>query len=779
MRFRILKKDFLRKKSVAIILFVFILLASLLVASGSNMIMELSKSLDSLFNQAKTPHFVQIHAGSIDQKKIESWSAKQKEVKKQQTVKMINIEGSNLSLGNPDNPETSSVMDNGFVKQNKAFDFLLNLDNEAIQVKPGEIAVPIYYMEEKNLKIGDEVYIHDKGYEMTFSIVDFVRDSQMNPSIISSKRFVVSEQDFNQLEGKAGNVEYLIEFRLGSLTDVKAFSAAYENSGLPRQGTTVDYSLFKTLNVLTYGIVVAVIMLVSLLLIIIAMICLRFILLSSLEEDYKEVGVMKAIGIPDKHIKKIYLTKYTFIAGAGVVAGYITSLFLNRFFTKNMVLYMGAGTKDISRYIIPLLSVGFIFMITLLFSKVMLRRFKRTTALEALNWGTMGETQVKGRGLSLSKTKKINVSVFLGIKDVFQRFKLFRMLCIIFVICSFIIIVPLNFYHTVQSPEFIKYMGVGKSHMRIDLQQSDIMEDEYKEIMDYIKNDKEIKKYVALETSQFKMINGDGAMENINIETGDFSLFPLSFLEGNSPNKSNEIAISSLNSKELNKKLGDEIKLVIDGKETIMRVSGIYQDVTNGGKTAKASLLPNKENSLRYTISIDLKAKINVVDKVKTYQGLFPFAKVTHLKGYMKQTLGGMIDQLKGVTLLAFGIALFIGALITSLFLKMLVAKDRGQIAIMKSLGLSLAHIRIKYVTSILLVLLIGMIAGVVLSNTLGATLVSLLWSFMGASKITFIIDPLQSYLIFPLILTGVVTITTLLSILSVKKASIIEMISE
>lgn len=56
------------------------------------------------------------------------------------------------------------MMDNGFVIQNKHFDYLLNLNNEIIQVLPGEIAVPIKYMKSYDLEVGDRLILSDGSF---------------------------------------------------------------------------------------------------------------------------------------------------------------------------------------------------------------------------------------------------------------------------------------------------------------------------------------------------------------------------------------------------------------------------------------------------------------------------------------------------------------------------------------------------------------------------------------------------------------------------------------
>ncbi|MCZ4151332.1 ABC transporter permease, partial [Escherichia coli] len=228
-------------------------------------IMELTSSIQYLFSESKTPHFVQMHAGELDQAKVHTWAEDQPMVAQHQIVEMVNIDGANLFLGAES--EKNSVMDIDFVAQNQDFDYLLNLNNEIIQVNDGEIAVPVYYMQQNHLSVGDQIRIDNGPFERSYTIVDFVRDAQMNPSVVHSKRFVVSPDNLMELKQGVGEMEYLIEFRLTDLGQIGEFTQAYQNAGLPNAGPVVAYGLFQLLNAMTDGVIAAVIILVSLVLI--------------------------------------------------------------------------------------------------------------------------------------------------------------------------------------------------------------------------------------------------------------------------------------------------------------------------------------------------------------------------------------------------------------------------------------------------------------------------------------------------------------------------------
>lgn len=769
---RMLKRDFSQNKMMITILFMFIMLSSLLMASASSNVINLLNSMDQLFKVSNAPHFVQMHAGEINQKSIDSFVAKTPFVKKQQTAEMVQIGGSNIFIKKKNQAEHNSVMDISFVKQNSNFDFLLDLNNEVIDVRKGEIGVPIYYMQKYNLRIGDKIWVVKNNNELALAISAFVRDVQMNPSLVSSKRFVISDEDFERIKGNFRESEYLIEFQLTDVNKIKEFENLYQSSNLPQKGPSITYSLFKTLNSLTDGIIAAVLIIISALLMLIAILCIRFTIMTSMEEDYREIGVMKAIGITSKEIQKLYVTKYVVIAASGCICGYILSLFVTKIFTSNISLYMGTANTSVLHFIVPLIVTTLLFLAVILFCRIILRNFRRITAIDALrSRGNLGKGKVKS-SFSLSQTKITNVNIFIGIQDVVKRFKLYRVLSIVLIIAVFMIVVPVNFLYTIQSPKFVNYMGTGKSDIRIDLQQSENIEKRFKDVISYIRNDEDVEKYAAFVTSTFKMVNAEGTHENLNVEVGDFTQFPLDYVQGIAPKNEKEIALSYMNANELKKNVGDEIVLFVEGKEKALTISGIYQDVTNGGKTAKASFSYNSENILWYVVNVDMKPTVNLQEKVKKYKHNFSSAKITDTDDYLTQTLGETIKQLRLVTQVAILIAILISVLITAMFFKMLLAKDSSQILIMKSIGFSNKDIRIQYITRSIVIVLIGIVTGTLLAATFGEMLVSWLGSFMGAAHIKFVVNPIVSYVICPAILFISVAATTLFSSFTMKQTN-------
>ncbi|WP_332646085.1 ABC transporter permease [Lysinibacillus sp. 54212] len=758
MYFRLIRNDILKSKLISLTTVLFVASAAMLVSLAAILMVNLSGALDTLMIKAKTPHFMQMHSGEIDTARLTSFAEGNSNVDEFQIAEFLNIDGAQITLG--ENSLAGSVQDNGFSTQSEKFDYLLDLEGNIIHVSDGQIYVPVNYMREAIAKVGDKAVIGGKE----FTVAGFLRDSQMNSTLSASKRFLVSDNDYEAIKG-FGNLEYLIEFRLKDASKVGAFETAYASAGLEANGPTVTYKLFKMMNALSDGMMIAVILLISVLVVAISFMCIRFTLLARIEDDYREIGVLKAIGLRVSYIKKIYLAKYAVIAVVGSVLGFGLSLVFKDMLLKNIRLYMGESDNSSIATALGILGIFLLLLLILIYVNRVLKRFRKISAAEAIRFGISQDNSAGAKRFVLSKNRLLNTNVFLGMKDVLTRKRLYATMLAVLVISSFIIIVPQNLSNTISSKSFIGYMGIGNYDMRIDIQQTDNIADKAATISKKMSSDPTISNYAILTTKVFKVKMEEGSEENIKIELGDHLAFPIEYSDGKAPDTENEIALSTMNADEMNKKVGDGITLVFEGKEKELEVSGIYSDITNGGKTAKASFIDNSSDIVWSIICAEVSDKSLMKNVVTDYTSSFKFAKVSDVDEYVMQTFGSTISSVKIVSNAAVAIALSITLLVTLLFMKLLVSKDRYSIAVMKTIGFTNADIKIQYVARSIYVLILGIILGTILANTLGEILARSAISSFGASSFKFEINALKAYLLVPLLMMFTVLIATLIGI--------------
>ena len=772
MYYRTIRNDIKRNKAITLTIVIFVAAAAMLVSLAAILVVNLTGAIDTLMTQAKTPHLMQMHSGEMNYERLASFVEQHNEIDKYQVLEFLNIDAAQIVF--EEGSLAGNIQDNGFSVQSEKFDYLLDLDGNVIKVFDGEIFVPIPYMQDGLAKIGDKVQI--SGKELT--VAGFLRDSQMNSLLSSSKRFLVSKNDYAEIRN-FGSVEYLIEFRLKDISGLGEFEGAYTSAGLETNGPTITYPLFKMINGLSDGLMIGVILMISALVITVAFLCIRFTLLAKIEEDYREIGVMKAIGLRVSDIKKIYLVKYATIAAAGSLLGFALSFVFRGMLLENIRLYMGESENASFAPIFGIISVLLVFLTIIIYVNSVLKRFRNIPPAEAIRFGISQEKSRGGKHFRLSVKKLMGTNIFLGMKDVLARRKIYATMLVVLVISAFIIIVPQNLHNTISSNDLITYMGIGISDLRIDIQQTDNISEKAAKIATAMENDSAISKYVVLTTKTFNVKMDDGTEERIKIDLGDHSVFPLEYSAGRAPDVKNEIALSVMNAEQMEKNVGDVIVLMVEGQEETFTVSGIYSDITNGGKTAKAVFSNTSADTMWIVISADLSDASLAEAKIAEYESIFEYAKVSNIDEYILQTYGGTIRSVGMASYAAMTIAVTITVLITMLFMKMLVAKDRYEIAVMKAFGFTNSDIKSQFVARSVFVLVVGILLGTFLANTLGEALTGGVVASIGASSFDFVVNPLTAYLISPLVMVVSVLIATFFGAQDAEKIKIFENIKE
>ena len=127
--------------------------------------------------------------------------------------------------------------------------------------------------------------------------------------------------------------------------------------------------------------------------------------------------------------------------------------------------------------------------------------------------------------------------------------------------------------------------------MRIDLRRTDTITEDFNKLQEELQNDSDIEKYAAYITSSYQVKNAEGSWDYINIEIGDFSVFPLKYLEGRAPEGEGEISLSFANASKdgLNKKVGDEVTVKVGGNRKDFMSNRYLSGYYKWGKNSKGA----------------------------------------------------------------------------------------------------------------------------------------------------------------------------------------------
>jgi putative ABC transport system permease protein len=633
------------------------------------------------------------------------------------------------------------------------------MDNKIAVVRDGEIGVPVYYNEELGIQVGDVIILHKGDYRKELTVSTIIRDAQMNAALASSKRLLISQRDRDEISIHMGEWEYSFEFLLEDGTSTAVLQKDYIDAGMPLNGVAITGSLITMLNGFSYGLVAFIIIAISILLIMISFLCLSYIIRATLAEENYTIGEMKAIGIPGKAIAKLYQIKYIILALAAGVIGYLAAIPFGDFFSYSVIMYCGYGSSQWMNWVFPLIGVILLSLLVVLGCRRIIRKNLKSTVMELMR----GEEGIKKEGhyaLPSRGLKHRNLTIALG--ELKCKWKEYTVIFLVFVFSSFLILLPMNMKNTIENPSFITYMGVAECDIRIDIQYSGKLAEQKKTAASYLKNDSEIEKYAIYRNGYVQFQNGDGEWEYIRVESGDASVFPLQYLEGRAPEDSKDMALSYLNATELGKKVGDSLTVIYQGKELLFTICGIYQDITYGGKTAKAAIDFDENDVEVYIVYLDVSDGVTIEKKTDELRSILTDSKVTPISEFVNQTLGDITDNMSLVENVSIVISLLLIMLITVMILQLITAREHSAIAIKKAIGFSNRDIRIQFGIRILMIQFVAIVVGTVLANFLGEVIFGWMLASMGAAKITMLVEPVTAYVFCPAAQLIVVFITVI-----------------
>lgn len=681
----------------------FMALSCLLFSLTAILFSSLMGAIDGLMDQAVVPDYMQMHTGTVEVSEISRFAEDYEGIRDWQICRFLNLDNSRITLGGQS--LTDSTQDNGLCVQGNRFDYLLDMENKIPGVLPGEVYVPVCYRIQYDLSVGDSMEIGN--YRL--SIAGFLRDAQMNSMMASSKRFLVNTVDYEAMKSE-GEEEYLIEFLLSDGMDTNMLNREYTMKGLPANGPLITRSLIRMINALSDGTMIFVLFLLSTVIMLIAMLCIHFMLSLQMERSRKEVGMLKALGIGKNEIRRLYFTKYVFFSGCGALIGLLTASLLKNPLTKQLQELYGVSDSGSQTTVMAALAVLFTEGIILLSVWCFLHSMDKLSALEAL-FSTQEMKAGKG-----------------------QHF----IIALVIAACTMLVIIPQNLYSTVSDPGFVTYMGIGNGEIRLDVRQSESLDAVTEQIISELKQDMQVEQYVVLRTISCPAVLSDGEIINLTVETGDHNIFPVSCSEGTLPKTQKEIALSAINAEELGLTIGDSLWLILEGEKTEYTVCGIYSDITNGGKTAKVYNAEFHKPAVWSVLYVSLKESVDKEQWMERYRQTG--AAVTDIADYVKDTYGQTLERLylaSGVTTIS---SMLVVGVVVMLFMRLIVEKNRYAVSLQKALGFTSSDVRKNYFLRGLIPVIVGIVSGLFIGNLFGEGLCGIILKSFGAEGFRFVI---------------------------------------
>lgn len=771
----ILKKDLKQKKTMNLILLIFIILASTFIAGSMNNMVSVMTAMDYFFEKAEVPDYwiCMTDRGEADRFREfaheNDYHTREQELMQADPGKM-RINGQKFNYSNTVNISTLESSIRIFDKE----------DQEITKIEEGKLYVTGEMLNnpKTNLKLGDTVKIDLNGKTKSFVLAGGVKDALFGSSMIGMTRFLVSEQDYRYFYEKDAGVIYSMHVYTDEEGFMDRFNSLDINAIFNEKQDTI-----KSMYIMDM-VIAGVMLIVSICLILISMVILRFTIHFTMSEEFREIGVMKAIGIKNSGIRRLYIIKYLGISVIGSCIGLLFSIPFEKLmlgsFSQNIMMPGG------NLFWLNLLCALSVAAVVVLFCYLCTRQVEKISPIDAMRNGRNGERYSRKGVLHLSSIRLAPVT-FMAVNDIFSEIRRFIIMILIFTIGILLITVPINTINTVQSDKLMSWFSMAECDHVISKEQMFNRNSNNRETVEEYLND--IRKKLAAEGVEaevfeevlFRMNISHSGKKTSSLAfqgLGDITADQYTYLRGTAPEQTNEVAITHIIADRIDADIGDTVEIKEGNQVKKYIVTAIYQTMNNLGEGIRFC---EKETIDYAYASGSFGAQVRYADqpdqeelseRMKMLREFYPDEKVYTAGGYINYIIGDVVGRIQGLKQVILLVVLCINILVTILMVKSFLAKEKGEIAMLKAIGFKNHSLIVWQTLRIGLVLLAAVVIGIMFSTPLSKATSGQIFRIMGAYNIEFDVVPLEVYVIYPAIVLSVTVFAGFLASLQIRKIS-------
>ena len=785
MYLNILKKDLKRKRAMNIILLVFIILASMFVSSGVSNIMTVTTALDRYFEMADVPDYFALYQNKASDKDVYKVLENASAIDEFRIEEGITITQSNITRkGEP--LDASNASQQLALQSDRVMGINYFLDDGSIlkSVPKGKIYTAAFTEKNMGLKGGDRITVEIEGVSREFTFAGGFKDAVCGSELAGIKRFIINGEDFD---------EYMSDETIKNMYNGKILyihTADIDRTKSQIADISDSFTFEGSTDILNHAyifdmIITGLILVVSLILIIISFVILRFTIAFTLSEEFREIGVMKAIGIRNIKIRGLYLVKYSAISVVGACIGLILSYPFGK-----MLMGISTGAIIIDSSSNAFVNIGcavLVAAVILLFCLGCTGRVSKMSPIDAVRNGQTGERFRKKSVMSLGRSR-LGTTAFLAANDIVSSPKRYAVIILTFFLCMSLLIILSNATASLKSGKLLKYFAQADCHVFTDIgdEAMEFMtEDGHEKVEKYLEDMEQtlaengMPAECMTEYFMYPMIkHGEYESKTALLQGTGTTTDMYEYSEGTPPQNSGEIAITTILAKKLKADIGDTVTVSYPtGERSEYIITALYQAMVNQGTSARVhndcdinylAAVGSPGTQIRFTDAPDDKEVLRRIEKIKELYPKFSSVKTSGETVSDTTGVGGAIDAVKKMSAV---LTVILAALIAVLMERSFIAKEKAEIALMKAIGVRNSTIYGQYT----LRFFISAAAAVLIAELLGMPLTRLcfdpIFKSMGLEMgVEYVQNLVEIYAVFPVIVLAATVVSAFFTSLYTRK---------
>ncbi len=273
-------------------------------------------------------------------------------------------------------------------------------------------------------------------------------------------------------------------------------------------------------------------------------------------------------------------------------------------------------------------------------------------------------------------------------------------------------------------------------------------------------------------------VSFEGNESNICIYQGTGSTMDMyEYTAGTAPQNTDEIAITRIAADKLNADLGDTVTMkTIDGDKEYI-ISAFFQSMNQQGSGIRlhcdeyinyVQAVGGCDTQITFTDHPDSR---EIEWRMEEIQRIFPDYKNIRTCAEAVADMVGIAGALDAVKSFVTVLTIVLAALITVLMERSFIAREQGEIALMKAIGTRNGNIYAYHAFRFIFVGIMAVIIGEIFAMPLTHICIDPIFKMMGMElAVEYVINPVDMYLIFPVVILATTAASAFLTSLYTRK---------
>nr|MDE7479098.1 FtsX-like permease family protein [Lachnospiraceae bacterium] len=596
---------------------------------------------------------------------------------------------------------------------------LAGIEENPSLLSSGEMYVPIAFTALYHAKIGDEVKIKisDENDMQTFTIKGFFEDPFMGSTMMGMKMMLMNQEDMNQLilalecageNKRSGGGAALHIFKDENELSVSEFqSLLNEKANFNGDDNTFTYqkSTIMGFMLILQNIFAAFLLVFVLVLLMVALLVTSHSIVSSIEQDYADMGILKAVGFTKRDLQLVKTLQYWIAIILGMLIGVPVSVPVARIVTRYTVTVTGLmipaaipiGPCLIGLFSILLLLTAIICIKTAMIDKI--------TPIRAIRGG--GE-DIYFQSRFVTPIHKTALNLHLALRQLVSGKKQYISACFVTVVLVFFLslIGKLEAWIGPDGKGLIDSFNAVPYDIGVGIRDEGITQEEITKLIEDFTEIKDVYWYNATHG----VANNMEYLMNICEKPEYYNI-----LEGRTCIYDNEVLVTEVVAEKLGVSIGDTLEIQYNNKTLDFIITGINQCANDMGDNFSIT----KDGFLRFGVSNDVSdfthyilvqsnEKEAIVNKLEEMYGERVSLDDNSWSG--TESIVTVMDVIVGFMYIITVIFIFVVIIMSG---SKILYREQKDLGIYKALGFSAAKLRITFALRFALVAVLGSVFGV------------------------------------------------------------------